>query len=214
MQLRLSSNPHKMKTNLPNFAAMLCLLFSLNSCTSSKNTVNPQKSGAESQKEEASCFVQTNDGTVKNYVTLKLVTGVFKNPHLLADGGVIINANEIAAYQNKEHYAVSQKGFTTEKPSNVAVNALPGFAVRVASGKLNVYSIKYYNGHNTTEKFFLQIGDDGAIVPYKYELMNDLVKDNIEAYNFFNRKKKTIALNKRLLATADIYNNSSFISKN
>jgi hypothetical protein len=203
-----------MKTNLPNFAAVLCLIVSLNACTSSKNAIAPEKNGATAQKAEAACFVQMNNGTVKNYATLTLVTGVFKTPHLLADGKVIISANEIAAYQNKEHYAVAQQGFTTDKPSNVAVNALPGFAVRVASGKLNVYAVKYYNGHNTTEKFFLQIGDDGAIVPYKYELMSDLVKDNIEAYNFFNRKKKALAFNKRLLVTAGMYNNSSFISKN
>jgi hypothetical protein len=204
-----------MKTKLPQFTAILCLLFSLNSCLSSKNALEQTKPISENTKEETACFVQMNDGTVKNYSTLKLVTGVFKTPHLIADGNVIISADKVAAYQSKDQYAISQKGFTTIQPSYVAVDALPGFAVRVAKGKLNVYAIKYYNGHNTTEKFFLQIGDDGAIVPYKYELMSDLVKDNIEAYNFFNKKKKAIALNKRLLVTADIYNsNSSYISKN
>lgn len=203
-----------MKTKLPQFTAILCLLFSLNACVSSKNVLEQNKPASENTKEEAACFVQMNDGTVKNYSTLKLVTGVFKTPHLIADGNIIISADKVAAYQSKEQYAISQKGFTTIQPSYVATDALPGFAVRVAKGKLNVYAIKYYNGHNTTEKFFLQIGDDGAIVPYKYELMSDLVKDNIEAYNFFNKKKKTIALNKRLLVTADMYNNSSYISKN
>jgi hypothetical protein len=205
-----------MKTSLPAFTAVICLLISLNSCLSSKNSIEQSKPANYSTKEEASCFVQMNDGSIKNYATLKLVTGVFKTPHLIADGNVIISADKVLAYQTKDQYAISQKGFTTIKPSYVAVDALPGFAVKVAKGKLNVYAIKYYNGHNTTEKFFLQIGDDGAIVPYKYELMSDLVKDNIEAYNFFNKKKKTIALNKRLLATADIYNNTSstYISKN
>jgi hypothetical protein len=204
-----------MKTKLPQFTSVLCLLFSLNSCISSKNALEQIKPTNENNKEETACFVQMNDGTVKNYSTLKLVTGVFKTPHLIGDGNVIISADKVAAYQSKDQYAISQKGFTNIQPSYVAVDALPGFAVRVAKGKLNVYAIKYYNGHNTTEKFFLQIGDDGAIVPYKYELMSDLVKDNIEAYNFFNKKKKTIALNKRLLVTAGIYNsNSSYISKN
>jgi hypothetical protein len=203
-----------MKTNLPKFTAVLCLVAFLNACTSSKNAITPEKNDATAPKAEAACFIQMNNGTIKNYATLTLVTGVFKTPHLLADGKIIINSNEISAYQNKEHYAIAQQSFTADKPSNVAVNALPGFAVRVASGKLNVYAVKYYNGHNTTEKFFLQIGDDGAIVPYKYELMSDLVKDNIEAYNFFNRKKKALAFNKRLLVAASMYNNSSFISKN
>lgn len=203
-----------MKTSLPTFTAIVCLLISLNSCVSSKNSIEQNKPATYNAKEEAPCFVQMTDGSFQNYATLKLVTGVFKTPHLLADGNVIISADKVLAYQNKEQYAISQKGFTTVQPSYVAVDVLPGFAVRVAKGKLNVYAIKYYNGHNTTEKFFLQIGDDGAIVPYKYELMSDLVKDNIEAYNFFNKKKKSIALNKRLLATADIYNNASYISKN
>jgi hypothetical protein len=203
-----------MKTKLPYLMAIICLLFSLTSCLSSKNTLEPAKPATESIKEEAACFVQMTDGTVKNYFTLKLATGVFKTPHLIADGNIIISAGKVAAYQSKGQYAISQKSFTTIQPSYVAIDALPGFAIRVAKGKLNVYAIKYYNGHNTSEKFFLQIGDDGAIVPYKYELMSDLVKDNIEAYNFFNQKKKTIALNKRLMATANMYNNSGFISKN
>jgi hypothetical protein len=113
-----------------------------------------------------------------------------------------------------QHYAVSQKEFTTAKPSHVAVEALPGFAVRIAKGKINVYSLKYYNGHNTTEKFFLQSGDEGKIVAYNPELMNELLKDNNDAYSFFNENSKGTALSKKLLISVEMYNTSRYISKN
>ena len=87
-------------------------------------------------------------------------------------------------------------------------------AVRVAKGKLNVYSLKYYNGHNATQKFYLQTGDDGQLLPYTPELLNELVKDSNEAYNYFNDKKKDVATSLKLIATVDIYNNSKLVSKN
>ena len=203
-----------MKTNLPYFKGIICLLVLLNSCTSSKNSIDQHKPETESLKEDASCFVQLKDGTLKNYTSLKLVTGVFKTPHLVADGNIVITAEEIKAYQSKEHYAISQKSFTTTKPSYVAVEALPGFAVRVAKGKLNVYSLKYYNGHNTTEKFYLQAGDEGKIVAYSPAVMKEMVRDNSEAFNYFTDKNKSGVFPKKLLATVDIYNNSRYVSKN
>jgi len=206
-----------MKTNLPYSRGIVCLLIVLSSCTTSKNSIDQHKAEMENPKGETSCFVQMNDGTIKNFGTLQLVTGVFKTPHLLADGNVTITAAEIKAYQNKDHYAISQKEITAAtRPSYVAVDALPGFAVRIAKGKLNVYTLKYYNGHNTTEKYFLQAGgDDAPIVAYTPELLKDLVKDNTEAYTFFNKKDKIAVLPKKLLLAVDIYNNSSRdISKN
>jgi len=203
-----------MKTTVPFLKAVICLLILLNSCTVSKNSLEQYNSPIKDPKNEISCFVQMTDGTIKNYVTLKLVTGIFKTPHLLADGNIIIKADEIKAYQNKEHYAVSQKEFTSLKQSYVAVDALPGFAVRVVRGKLNVYSLKYYNGHNATKKIFLQSGDDGQIVAYTPELMKELVKDNSEAYTFFNTKGKVAAVPDKVLATAELYNNSKLLSKN
>jgi hypothetical protein len=206
-----------MKTTSPYFKGIICLLIVLSSCTPSKNSIEQHKPVTENPKEEPSCFVQMNDGTIKNFGTLQLVTGVFKTPHLLADGNVTITAAEIKAYQNRDHYAISQKEiFAATRPSYVAVDALPGFAVRIAKGKLNVYTLKYYNGHNTTEKYFLQAGgDDAPIVAYTPELLNDLVKDNSEAYTFFNKKNKIAILPKKLLLAVDIYNNSSRdISKN
>ena len=202
-----------MKTNLPYLKGIICLLVLLNSCTSSKNSIDQHKPETESVKDDASCFVQLKDGTLKNYTSLKLVTGVFKTPHLVADGNVIIKTEEIKAYQSKDHYAISQKGFTSTT-SYVAVEALPGFAVRIAKGKLNVYSLKYYNGHNTTEKFYLQSGDEGQIVAYSPAVLRSLVRDNSEAFNYFNDKNKAAVFPKKLLATVDIYNNTRYFSKN
>ena len=203
-----------MKTNVPYLKAIACLLVLLNSCTVTKNSIEEYQTPIEDPKKEILCFVQMNDGTVKNYTTLKLVTGLFKTPHLLADGNIIIKAEEIKAYQNKEHYAVSQKEFTDAKQSYVAKDALPGFAVRIAAGKINVYSLKYYNGHNTTEKLFLQAGDNAEIAACTQELMSELVKDNIDAHAFFNEKDKTATFTKKIVTTADIYNNTGDVSKN
>ena len=203
-----------MKTNVPYLKAIACLLVLLNSCTVTKNSIEQYNAPIEDPKKEILCFVQMKDGTVKNYSTLKLITGVFKTPHLLADGSTIVKAEEIKAYQNKEHYAVSQKEFTDAKQSYVAKDALPGFAVRIAAGKINVYSLKFYNGHNTTEKLFLQAGDDGQIAACTTELMSELVKDNSDAYAFFNDKNQTATVTKKILATVEIYNNPGDVSKN
>jgi len=203
-----------MKTLLPSLKAATCLLLILNSCTSSKNTLQTTLAPTINPRSEVACFVEMNDGTIKNFNSLKLVTGVFKTPHLLADDSVFITADQIKVYQNKEHYAVSQKEFTVSKMSYVAVDALPGFAVRVAKGKLNVYALKFYNGHNTTEKFFLQNGEDGPIVAYTPELMKEMIKDNTEALTFFGGKNKDNTLPKKILGTADLYNNPRDVSKN
>ncbi len=192
----------------------LCLALTFNSCTVSKNAIESTNPGEDDPKKVSVCYVQMNDGSIKNYASLKLVTGVFKTPHLLADGNIVIKTEAIKAYQSKDHYAISQRDFSTDEKSYVAKNALPGFAVRVASGKLNVYAVKYYNGHNTSEKLYLQLGDDGAILPYKYELMNDLVKDNAEAYKYFNAKKPAANFNEKIVVTAGMYNNAGLYTKN
>lgn len=202
-----------MKKSVPSLLALVCLLVFFNFCALSKDPVE-KKPGIETPKEGLSCFVELKDGSIKQYTSLELVTGVFKTPHLLADGSIIIKSDEITAYQNKEYYAISQKKINSLKPSKVAVDALPGFAIRVAKGKLNVYSLKYYNGHNTTHKFYLQAGEDGEILLYTPKLLNELVKDSNEACSYFNDKNKDVANSNKLLATIDIYNNSKLISKN
>jgi hypothetical protein len=202
-----------MKTFYPSGKVAACLLFALTYCLSMQNASALGDTLIDNPKEVV-CFVQMNDGTIKNFNTLKLVTGIFKTPHLLANDSIVIMANDIKAYQNKDGYAVSQKEFTTKKQSTVAVKALPGFAVRIASGKLNVYSFKYYNGHNTTEKFFLQSGEQGQILAYTPELLNELLKDNSDAFSLFNEKNSSTTFSKKLLASVEMYNTSILISKN
>lgn len=149
-----------------------------------------RKADIEQSKElTAACFTQMKDGTIKNYTTLKLVTGFLKAPYLLADGHTKIAAKEIKAYQNKEHYAISQVGFATGHRSYIATEALPGFAIRIAKGNVNVYTKKYFNGTSAVDEFFVQKGGDGLILAYTAETMNLLVKDDPEALDFFMTKK-------------------------
>lgn len=208
-----------MKTILHSVKAVVCLVILLNSCTTSKNAIESIEVKSIAKTENASCFVVLNDGTIKNYTTLKLVTAVFKTPHLLADENEVITPDAIKAYQNNQHYAIAQKDLTDAKASYVAVNTLPGFAIRVAKGKINVYTVKYYNGQNTTDKFYLQDGENGEVLHYTPELLNQFLKDNNIAFNYFNNKKiekgnKTAKDTKRLLAAVDIYNNTGLITKN
>ena len=155
-----------------------------------------------------------NDGTIKEYKSLKLVTGAFNTPYLLADGKIKIKASQIIAYQNKDHYAISQKTFSSGKMTHVATETLPGFAVRTVKGRLNVYCKKYFNGQVAVDEFFLQAGNEGRIQPYSTELMNQLVKDNSEAFTFFNSKNFKGRLPEKLHATAQMYNGGAFITKN
>src|SRR5205085_10152679 len=122
------------------------------------------------------------------FTSLKLVTGMLRNPYLLADGKIKVYASSIAAYQSDEHYAVSQKTFACITRTYLAVETLPGFAVRLAKGKLNVYGRKYYNGNGISDEYFLQT-DNGPIIKYTPETLKDLVKDNPEAMDFFTSKK-------------------------
>ena len=161
-----------------------------------------------------SCFVEMNDGTIKNYNTLKLVTGIMMTPHLVAEGHIIINGNDIRAYQDNEHYAISQKIFASGRRSYLAVETLPGFVMRLSSGKLSVYDKQYFNGYRKVDEFFIQTGTDGPILPYTAALLKDLVKDDPQASGFFNSRNNDIPLLKKLQLTADIVNNAPLISKN
>jgi hypothetical protein len=208
-----------MKTPIPNLA-IASILFSLFSCNIAKNITELPKTLAISTSPVANlssnnCFIQFKDGTVKQYSSLKLVTGVFQAPHLIADENITVSTDEIKAYQDKKIFAISQKEFTNVTQSHVATDALPGFAVRIITGKLNVYSLRYYNGHNNTEKLFLQAGEDGQILPATPNLLNELVKDNSEAVAILHKNYKELAATKKLLAVVDVYNNTSkLISKN
>ena len=196
----------------PLFLLIIIILFQ--SCATDRSVAQRIAEFENSKADEAVCFVQMNDGTIKYYTTLKLVTGVFTSPHLLADGQVKISASEIKAYQDANHYVISQKVFTSGKHSAVAVETLPGFAIRVVQGKLNVYCKKFFNGERAVDEYYLQSGDDGEILVYTPVLMNDMVKNDPAAFNFFNNKKIRNHMPEKLLATVKLFNNDQLISKN
>lgn len=195
-------------------AAFCSIVITLNSCVSSKNSVVLTNAEKNTNEPGASCFVQLNDGTIKQYSSLKLVTGVLTTPHLLADNKVIIHSKDIMAYQNTRHYAVAAKILTSTKNGKVAVETLPGFAVKVLSGKVNVYSRKYYNGGNTAEEYFLQNGNDGYIVAYSKDVLKSMLKEDTKALEFFNSKTKVSPKSKKLLTAVQMYNNGQLITKN
>lgn len=204
-----------MKNFIPAIAVLLSTAALSSSCSVSKNSIDQQTITVANENEApASCFVQFNDGTTRQFTTLKLVTGVLTTPHLLADGKTVINAKEIIAYQDNKHYAVSSKILTSKKSSSVAVETLPGFAVKVLSGKLNVYCRKYYNGASTSDEYFLQNGNDGYIVAYSKDVLKAMLKDDINATAFFNSKTKVSPSSKKILTAVEIYNKGQMMTKN
>ncbi len=204
-----------MKRPISVTALFFCALAIFSSCTTSSISKTQRKADIEKSKEpSASCFVQMNDGTIRHYNSLKLVTSAFSTPYLLADGKTKIKPKQITAYQNKDHYAVSQKIFCCGRKSYVATETLPGFAVRTVKGKINVYCKKYFNGQVAVDEYFLQVGDNGKIVAYSASLMSELVKDNSEALTFFNDKKFKGSSSEKLHTTAHMYNDGQMVTKN
>lgn len=204
-----------MKSILPAIAVLLCSSVILSSCAVGVNPTAFKSTDSNNENEGPSgCFVQLNNGSFKQYSTLKLVTGILKTPHLLADGKDIIHAKDIIAYQNSMHYAVSPKILSGLRSGLVSVETLPGFAVKIMSGKLNVYSRKYYNGANTAEEFFLQSGNDDFIISYSKKALNSLLKEDAKASEFFNSKVKALSHSKKILAAVEMYNNGQLMTRN
>ena len=194
----------------------LTILFSINSCKSSKESTAQRKADIMQSKESTvTCFTQLKDGTIKCHTSLKLVTGFLKAPYLLANGNTKIAAKEIKAYQNNEHYAISQSGFTTGRRSYIATETLPGFALRIAKGTVNVYTKKYFNGTSAVDEYFVQKGDDGLILAYTAETMNLLVKDDPAALDFFLSKKYNTPKSKKDPGNlAYVKNDKKLVTKN
>lgn len=208
------ANPDSMKTSVPFVTALLCIFSSLTFTVNGRNLVEKNLKTELPSGEYTGCFVQFTDGTIQEYKTLKLVTGIFKTPHLVANDSIVIYASQVSAYQNEECFAVSQKEFGENKKTLVAKDALPGFAVRVVTGRLNVFSIKFYNGHNTTEKLFIQNGAKGDITACTHELLEELIKENADAVSILHVKSKPLNDPKKFLAAVEAFNNSKLISKN
>lgn len=204
-----------MKKAIPVLAVLFCTVTMLNSCTVNKIASVHTNAGIENSNEtNSTCFIQLKDGTIKPYKTLKLVTGILTSPHLLADEKEVIYGKDIMAYQNHRHYAVSSKILTSIKSGNVAVETLPGFAIKVMSGKLNVYTRKFYNGANAAEEYFLQTGNDGYIISYTKKALISLIKEDSKATEFFNSKTKAFSFSQKLLTTVEMYNSNQLMTKN
>lgn len=204
-----------MKKIIPAFAVLLCSTALLSSCTVSKNSITINNADVKNTNDmSASCFIQLNDGTIKQFTNLRLVTGVLTTPHLLADEKEIINGKDIMAYQNHKHYAVSAKNLTSTKKGMIAVETLPGFAVKVLAGKLNVYCRRYYNGGNTVEEYFLQNGNDGYIVSYTKAVLKNMIREDAKALEYFNSKSKILPKSKKILVAVEMYNNGQMMTKN
>jgi len=204
-----------MKNFIPAFAVVISISILLNSCAVSKNPINQQQTALKNVSEiSTTCFVQLNDGSIKQFTTLKLVTGVLTTPHLIGDSKVVINSKEIIAYQNDKQYAVSAKILTSKKLASVSVETLPGFAVKVMSGKLNLYSRKYFNGANTTEEYFLQDGNDGNIISFSNEALKNMLREDTKALEYFNSKSKQTNHSKKIMVTVEMHNNNQLMTKN
>lgn len=199
-----------MRKTIPFFLTITILsLFC--SCANTKQVAVERKTALQNSREQIpACFVQMSDGTVKNYSSLKLITSIYKSPHLLADGKIKIYPNEILSYQNNNHFAINAGGFSLGgHKSNIASETLPGFAVRIAAGRLNVYIKKYKVNERVIDEYFLQEGD-GQVLAYTPELMDALIKNSPEALDFFNNNRKHIKLTRQLKLTASIFNDAYF----
>ncbi|MBC7934872.1 MAG: hypothetical protein H7Y86_05885 [Rhizobacter sp.] len=190
-----------MKKQLLLLVAIGCTVTFMQSCAvSSASQLDREVAVKPSKESNVECFVDMKDGSIRHFKTLKLVTGVFCAPHLLGDRKEKISAADITAYQNANHYAVSQDRFKDNTRSKSAVETLPGFAVRIAKGKLNIYCKKYFNGTGTAEQLFIQ-KDDGDIMAFTPDVMNSLLKEYPEASQFFQSSKRITPVSKRLQAT-------------
>ncbi|RYY71034.1 MAG: hypothetical protein EOO13_04580 [Chitinophagaceae bacterium] len=203
-----------MKKQILLVVAMGCTIYSLQSCAVSANAqLNAEGTPNPPKEINTTCFVEMKDGSIRHFKSLKLVTGVFSSPHLLADGKEKISSSEIKAYQTANHYAITQNLFKDNVRSKSAVETLPGFAVRIAKGKLNIYCKKYFNGTGTAEQLFVQ-KEEGEIFAFTPEVMIDLLKDHPEAARFFQANRKITPASKRLQATVALMNKEQLMSKN
>lgn len=203
-----------MTRTLPNAAMLLCIVASFCSCSFTSSIAEETPASNKATKRNAGCFVQYNDGSVKTYNSLKLVTGLFTSPHLLADGKIKIAADDICSYNNGNTVAISEKLFESKHNGKVAKEALPGFAICIVSGKVNVYSRKFYNGSKAVDELLVQEGNDGTILPCSKATMAVIMRDNPEALLLLNAKHKKTPEWKQLVEVATLYNSQQLMTKN
>ena len=201
-----------MKTILRWAPALAVALCSLTSCAVSKMGADAPVD-AKSANNQLPCFVELKNGSIRQFNTLKLVTGPFVTPHLLADGKEKLETAAIKAYQTNQLYAITQEVFVDNIRSKSAVETLPGFAARIAEGNLSIYCKKYYNGRTTAEQLFVQ-KDGGEIFAFSPDLLETLLKDNAEAKELFKKTTKISPISKRVTAVAELYNRNALLSRN
>jgi hypothetical protein len=205
-----------MKKQFSALTALLLTVCLFSACVSEKNTLTSMKPAAENLPADntENCFVEMKDGSIRKFSNLALVTGMFTSPHLLGDGKVKLFASQVKSYLSGDIYAVSQEALVGARKSCVAVETLPGFAIRLVKGRLNLYRKKYFNGQQTIDEFYLQLGDDAPIVAYNAKLMADLIHNNPEAAKYFIGRKAKKGLEKKLIATANLFNDEQQVSVN
>lgn len=201
-----------MKTILHGASALAVAVCFMASCSVSKMTEENFVS-TPNNKAALPCFVELKNGSIRQFSSLKLVTGPFVSPHLLANGKEKLETAAIKAYQTNKLYAVTQEVFVDNTRSRSAVETLPGFATRIAEGNITVYCKKYFNGRTTAEQLFVQ-KDGGEIFAFTPELLNSLLKDNTEAKELFKNTSNLSPASKRVMAVAELYNRNSLMSKN
>ena len=188
---------------------ILIILFA-SGCSTGKNVVERKEILLNAKETETGCFVIFKDGRTEFYQTLVLKTSMINAPYLLADGNTRISGNEVEAYQTEKYYAVSQVT-VNDLHSKIAIECLPGFAVRIAKGRMNVYDRRCLRT-GASREFYIQAGDNKPIFEYSPDLMNAVIKYHYEAYNYFNSSKKAKLLTK-IYTAADMYNNAPSYTK-
>ena len=176
---------------MKTFYAIILLGFislTLNSCSVHKNLSEISMLENESDYIKGSSdFVELNNGDKIYFNDLKLVKGLFRAPHVLGDQIHKFTGSELKAYQIDGAYAISEKQIENGHKSKLAIDALPGFAKRVVTGNLNVYSKKYFNGRAAVEEFFVQSGVNGKIYVYTPETLKTIIENkNMESQELDN----------------------------
>lgn len=198
-----------MKLRLFRLPVLFSAVALLNSCS----VVNKIESSPANETRIAgkpNNFLQLKSGEMLDVKDLRLKTGIFTSPHLLADGKKF-KPSEIRAYQLNGLYAICEECLQCSRKGKVAKEVLPGFAKRIVTGKLNVYSRMYFNGAEAVEELYLQLGEDGRIFPYTSTDLAGIVQHNTQILQILNEKGKSAA--SKLQLAAEIYNRQQIVAR-
>lgn len=165
-----------MKKITSSIVLAFSVLFFLNSCSVNHSIQEDDLIHFKQNDDNAGAsFVRFKDGHVLHCQTLIFKKkGFLTTPYLLADGWYKIKANDVERYQIDGKLAVSGTNIKDELNSVVAKDALPGFAVRLVSGKMNVYQRIIFNGRSAFTRYYIQLGTTGPIVKYSPEALKKM----------------------------------------